>query len=293
MSDKVGQRLTHLEPTRELRWISSVDPRNAAALRDFELRMHNYYATTTDYYDDISFSESAWITDPQYRLILEVLREAGSVLEVGCGRANVLNFLPPNAVRYAGIDFSKELILQNRQRHPTARFEWIVESAKFPVESAAFDVVFSVYVIEHTVYPAAFLDECCRVVKPGGQLFIYCPNFLGSGWMTSQRVGFATGGASAKLRRGDYFDGAVSAFDRAIRIPWRCLCLRRQALKGHGFFVNTAPICFQDRFFPDADATYLTYAPEMLRHLGSQVTVEAGSLIQNSDSRYLLRLKKR
>jgi SAM-dependent methyltransferase len=41
---------------------------------------------------------------------------------------------------------------------------------------ARFDVVFSVFVLEHVAEPDAFMSACARVLRPGGHLFGMTPN---------------------------------------------------------------------------------------------------------------------
>jgi len=45
--------------------------------------------------------------------------------------------------------------------------EWIAER-----HAEVYDAVFSISVFEHTTDPLAFLEGCCRIVKPGGLLFL-------------------------------------------------------------------------------------------------------------------------
>lgn len=47
-----------------------------------------------------------------------------------------------------------------------------------PFEDGSFDCVVSREGIEHLVTPFAFLGELCRVLKPGGTLFITTPNIM-------------------------------------------------------------------------------------------------------------------
>lgn len=47
-----------------------------------------------------------------------------------------------------------------------------------PFEDGAFDCVVSREGIEHLVMPFSFLGELCRVLKPGGVLFITTPNIM-------------------------------------------------------------------------------------------------------------------
>ena len=46
-------------------------------------------------------------------------------------------------------------------------------------ESLSADVISSFEVIEHLFDPAAFLEKCNRLLRPGGAIFLSCPNYKG------------------------------------------------------------------------------------------------------------------
>jgi 2-polyprenyl-3-methyl-5-hydroxy-6-metoxy-1,4-benzoquinol methylase len=50
------------------------------------------------------------------------------------------------------------------------------ESLPFPDNS--FDIVISMEVLEHVESPTAMLREICRIIRPGGWLYLTCPNYL-------------------------------------------------------------------------------------------------------------------
>ena len=260
-----------MKPTRNLNWVSSIDPGQEVELGRLQERMVKYYSTSDSYYSDIDFTADAWTSDPCYLDIVSRLEDRRSIVEVGCGGANLLRHHPRFASRYAGCDFSAELIARNQAAHPYARFRRIENPRRLPFGDATADAVFSIYVIEHTVYPADFLNECWRVLRPGGRFILRCPDFLGGSKMTSQRAGFAFGTGREKIRAGAVIDALVTGYDRKIGIPRACAALRRKIGGGHGFYVNLAPTCFFDPFAPDHDATYLTYADEMVNFLQGRV----------------------
>lgn len=47
---------------------------------------------------------------------------------------------------------------------------------RIPVEDGAFDIVFTIYVLEHVEHPDAFAQEVSRVLKPGGLFMSLAPN---------------------------------------------------------------------------------------------------------------------
>jgi len=47
----------------------------------------------------------------------------------------------------------------------------------YPVEDNSFDEIYAKHIIEHLNDPQAFLSELCRILKPGGTLFVETPHF--------------------------------------------------------------------------------------------------------------------
>jgi SAM-dependent methyltransferase len=177
--------------------------------------------------------------------------------------------------RYTGIDFSQKVIAINRIAWPNATFLCIDDIACFPVRPGSYGFVFSHYVLEHCVFPNAFLDQCVRALRPQGTLSILSPDFLGVGRITSQRVGLSQGTGREKLARGHYWDALLTAFDSRIRMPLHAWTMRGMAKRKPRFFINLAPTCFADSFAPDIDAVYLTFADEIRSYLTKSVRWQA------------------
>ena len=49
---------------------------------------------------------------------------------------------------------------------------------RLPFADNAFDIVYAVEVLEHLQNPYAFIDDVCRIVKPGGKILLSVPNIL-------------------------------------------------------------------------------------------------------------------
>jgi SAM-dependent methyltransferase len=110
-----------------------------------------------------------------YPAILRMLGDApaGPVLDVPAGYGafaaelvrrgwrdiHCLDLLPPARFRCAGVDY---------RQHDVAR--------PLPFPDAHFECVFSVEGIEHFDSPWTFVDELCRVLRPGGRLYLTTPN---------------------------------------------------------------------------------------------------------------------
>lgn len=106
--------------------------------------------------------------------LLESLSK-GAALEVGCGRGGKIASLP-NLTRRCGIDYSDRAIRVAREAHPEVEFE-VADACRLPYVDGTFDLVFSIEVIEHVEHYEEMIDECHRVLKPGGTLFIQTPNY--------------------------------------------------------------------------------------------------------------------
>lgn len=254
-------------------WKSCLDTRYRGELLSLQAAMKNFYEQSSVYYDDIDYTSATWQDTTQME-IMDIIKSAcrhKDIVELGCGKANILKSGVVEQSRYTGLEFSSNVIKINRERYPEARFFCIAEASTFPLETASYDYVFSHYVLEHCVFPNLFLNECVRVLRPGGVLSILCPNFLGAGRMSSQRVGFSPGTGREKLRHGKYWDAMVTGLDTRIRIPLHAYRLRRAARKRPRFFVNLAPTCFTDEFSPDVDAVYLTFADEIRSYVAHAI----------------------
>jgi SAM-dependent methyltransferase len=270
--------------TREINWVESIDPNNGLKLKTLENQLADFYSSNPDYYANIDFTSNNWVdkTEIGYQEILNILATGKTICEVGCGSANILKHHTHFESLYSGCDFSEQLMLKNKQLYPSANFKAIKEPNLLPFPDGSFDLVFSVFVIEHSTNPARFLDECSRLLKPSGKLIILCPDFLGSGRMTSQRAGWSEGTASQKLRRRRPLDALLTLFDNRIRIPLRCRQIARKISKAPLFLVNIAPVVFEDTFLPDVDAVYVTCKAEIKEYLKSRFGVVENSPVVSS-----------
>lgn len=263
------------QSTRRIRWLSAKFG-NREALLQLQQRLIEFYRKSSGYYDAISFAYGSWRAEDEavHRDILEIARSSERILEIGCGAAAMLSAEPELAPKYTGVDFSSVLLAQNRARYPGTKFCPLSDPLHLPFKDGSFDLVFSIFVIEHTVFPNKFLAENVRVVAGGGIICILCPDFLESGRMISQRAGFSPGTGKEKLKRGQFLDAVVTWWDNRARIPltcfWRSLLSRLEPQ----FWINVNPVCFTDPFIPDVDAVYIASRHEIMRETRSQVSWE-------------------
>jgi SAM-dependent methyltransferase len=144
-------------------------------LRPYE-DLFNYPALLNNHLDTSRFG--SWVREAGwYRALTGV-----TVLSSGCGSAgDLLAFLQQGAAMAYGIEVDIGLARLARQRFVGTDFESAVHidiynGLTLPYAGNSFDIVFSIHVIEHTQDPERYLIEVCRVLKPGGIVFLDVPN---------------------------------------------------------------------------------------------------------------------
>jgi SAM-dependent methyltransferase len=125
----------------------------------------------------------------------------GRTLDVGCGIGRNLGSLPPGSV---GVDHNKESVAECRRRGLTAftTEEW---EAGARADHEHFDSLLLAHVIEHLDDPAALLSEYVASVRPGGAVFLVCPQERGYA-SDPTHVTFTDGRALTSLARGAGLD---------------------------------------------------------------------------------------
>ncbi|BBY88120.1 class I SAM-dependent methyltransferase [Mycolicibacterium tokaiense] len=97
------------------------------------------------------------------------------VLEAGFGEGYGADLLAAVARSVIGVDYDESAVLHVQGRYPRVR---AVRGnlAELPLPDASVDVVVNFQVIEHLWDQSQFVDECARVLRPGGLLLMSTPN---------------------------------------------------------------------------------------------------------------------
>lgn len=116
--------------------------------------------------------------DAIYQMVARALRARhdgrGMLLDVGCGRGNLYEYVVHDFDRYVGSD-----VIRYDGFPGGAEFVGAdLESGTVPLPTSSADVVAAVEVIEHLENPRAFVRELTRLVKPGGWVVVTTPNQL-------------------------------------------------------------------------------------------------------------------
>ena len=107
-------------------------------------------------------SNNDWV-----RRLLPLMR--GVVLDLGCGNAPYRDDIRAVAGDYVGVDWPSSM-------HATSRVDVFADLARpLPFARACADTVTIFKVLEHVREPAAFLEECHRVLRDDGRIVILVP----------------------------------------------------------------------------------------------------------------------
>ncbi|MBI5114095.1 MAG: class I SAM-dependent methyltransferase [Rhodovulum sp.] len=103
-------------------------------------------------------------------------RVGGRILEVGVGTG--LSFADyDHTTAVVGIDMSAPMVAKARARLATGRFPhvesvMVMDASDLAFADGAFDCVVAQFVITLVADPERVLDECARVVRPGGEIIL-------------------------------------------------------------------------------------------------------------------------
>jgi SAM-dependent methyltransferase len=168
-------------------------------------------------------------------VVATILRGAGGprrVLDAGCGDGSFLEALAANVaddgVSYVGLDYSEHQ-LAKAARLPY-EFRRCDLGDGIPMADASVDVLHAAEVIEHLYDPDLFVDECARVLRPGGRLVVSTPNL--QAWYN--RVLFLAGVQplfyETSSRTTEVGAGALRRFKRTTRPVGHLRVFNRTAL---------------------------------------------------------------
>jgi ubiquinone/menaquinone biosynthesis C-methylase UbiE len=94
------------------------------------------------------------------------------VLEVGCGAGTDLVRFAKGGALVSGVDLSASAIALARKNFEQQNLSAELREAdgeRLPFDDGSFDFVYAHGVVQYTPHPQALVDECRRVLKPGGE----------------------------------------------------------------------------------------------------------------------------
>lgn len=108
-------------------------------------------------------------------MLVRHVRPGDALLQVDCGPGVLAARLQALGATVVGTDLSGEALRRARARGvPVQQVD--LDREPLPFADARFDVVLSDSQLEHRVDFDHYLDECARVLRPGGRLLLCIPN---------------------------------------------------------------------------------------------------------------------
>ena len=147
--------------------------------RPNEQEIKNYYPESYQPYHPlrgISGVLRTVLLHREVRKLRKYLKPDARILEVGSGSGQDLAFIRDSGwQRVVGTDVSENSAREAKKEFGIEVLVGTLESLKFPDNS--FDHIRMKYVISHVHSPKKLLEEVRRILKPGGSLVIWIPNF--------------------------------------------------------------------------------------------------------------------
>jgi len=101
--------------------------------------------------------------------------EKGLIVDAGSGEGSRLDYLVKGE-NGLGIEINEYALKLAKKQFP--RFKYLLQKdTRIPLEDNLASIVYSTFVLEHTLDPRTFVTEMIRITKPGGYVIILCPNF--------------------------------------------------------------------------------------------------------------------
>jgi len=142
------------------------------------------------------FGQTSWVTTEESEEIPQLLdlRDASSVLEVGCGSGGyALHLADKVGCRIVGLDTNASGVRNANQLAlarglaSRAHFEECDASKKLPFDDDTFDAVFANDVLCHLPGRPKVLEEMFRVLKPGGRM-LFSDALVVGGLLTYEEI---------------------------------------------------------------------------------------------------------
>ena len=135
-------------------------------------------AETTDKRAIRGHASQIWTPGLERRFTLmrrHVQLEGKRILDAGCGVGAFVQHLREFTPDVQGFDIERESVLRGIEEVPGLS---VAVAEHLPYRDGAFDVILMHEVLEHVDDDLESLREMRRVLAPGGQLVVFCPNRL-------------------------------------------------------------------------------------------------------------------
>jgi ubiquinone/menaquinone biosynthesis C-methylase UbiE len=211
-----------------------------------------------------------------HRLALSYVPKGAKVLDVGCGTAEAGKEIAKFA-HYYGIDVSPLGLSMAKEYQKGCQhnyFELVTgDAACLPFPDETFDVIISLYALEHFIEPLSTLQEMDRVLKPSGIVILISPAYD-----CPLAIPPSTGLGAINIAKGklSYMGKSYSLFNLPIAVAcilkrgryalqqlWRQIALYTLKKDIHIFSLVSSPACLKTEYSQDNDVLYIVSIREI------------------------------
>ena len=210
------------------------------------------YETQTAYRQRYRAARPGWMASgDQFDFVVQRwLTKDSAVLDLGCGRTGGIERFWKQVRLAVGIDPDAESLRDRTNALPVLR----AFGDHLPFAGRAFDMVVSVWVMEHLDAPAAVFSEAARVLKPGGHFVFLTPNAINP-LILANRLGQVAPWMQHRLVSNIYGRGKGDTF--AVRYRANTTRRLRKLAEASGFSVMELRVI--------ADPTYVAFNAALFR----------------------------
>ena len=164
---RVGTAWRETSPVSVIIGVMNADPQE---LQKFSALAHRWWDPTSEFrpLHEINPLRLEWIN-------ARVPLAGKTVLDVGCGGGILAESIAKKGAKVTGIDLSEKALkvadLHSLESGVAVRYELIAAEELASREAGHYDVVTCMEMLEHVPDPAAIVQACAALVKPGGHVF--------------------------------------------------------------------------------------------------------------------------
>lgn len=106
-----------------------------------------------------------------------IVHDGDNIVDVACGNGSLLRAISKRAnINAFGVDISENMIAIAKRSYPDCSFS-VGSYAPLNFENESIDVITVSCAFHHFENPCAFVDECMRILKIGGMVYMAEPFF--------------------------------------------------------------------------------------------------------------------
>lgn len=254
----------------ELYCRSALDEGAMDDIRELEERLIAFYRQGADsgFFSRAEDANVRWVAESPHGALRDAVQEDMRILDLGCGSAHADRHLRSTGATYFGVDVSEPQLRINAKVGVGSDRLSVASLYALPFHDASFDLVFSLYTLEHLTRPHVFLHEAVRVTKPGGRLVIVCPRYRHRHRISSLPYGDPPLLLKDRVRQLRLWSAFLHLLRRNLLFPWQVR--RRFPRSSVPFLLHLRPSCLEGAYYPDNDAVYFVDDQEVLQFLLGQ-----------------------